>query len=406
MIRRDFILQTGILSSAALLSGNTVLSACTRARRYRELARHRIDRVTFGHINWSWPRFVGKNGRIGRHGQHHRVDAVQLQTDQGASGWGIAAYGSVKDAEVLTSLVSGRTVDQVFSPDTGILSDDLRPFDFALHDLAGIILDMPVYKLLGAKGPRATPVYSGMIYFDELEPEGDPGGPDNILKNCQWDYDYGYRQLKAKIGRSGRWYPHDLGLVQDVEVVNLIHDNFGDRVEILVDANDAYTLQDSMEFLTGIQGVPLYWLEEPFEETYEAGREMKAWMVANGWEGTYYADGERNPDVDVCMQLGREGHLDVYLADVVGLGFTPWRNLMPSLTAMGMLASPHAWGTMFKTHYITHLSAGLGNICTIEGATINTDDADLGNYKIVDGMIHVSGDPGFGMKLINLHKNG
>jgi L-alanine-DL-glutamate epimerase-like enolase superfamily enzyme len=96
--------------------------------------------------------------------------------------------------------------------------------------------------------------------------------------------------------------------------------------------------------------------------------------------------------------------MDVYLADMVGLGFTPWRKLMPLLAGMGMLASPHAWGTMFKTHYITHLSAGMGNICTIEGATINTDDADLGDYQIADGRINVSEDPGFGMKLINLHK--
>ena len=402
MIRKDFLTQSSILSLAAILSGNAVLSACTRSGRHRELEKHKIDRVTFGYINWSWPRFVGKNGRIGRHGQHHRVNAVRLQTDQGASGWGIADYGSDKETGKLASLVYGKTIDQVFSPDTGILSVDLHPFDFALHDLAGIIMDMPVYKMLGAKGPRATPVYSGMIYFDELE----PGGPDNILRNCQWDYDYGYRQLKAKIGRSGRWYPHDLGLLQDIEVVNLIYDTYGDEIDILVDANDAYTLQDSMDFLVGIEDVPLFWLEEPFVETYGSGRELKEWMMANGWGETYYADGERNPDVDVCMRLGREGLLDVYLADIEGLGFTPWRKLMPKLIGMGMLASPHAWGTLFKTHYISHLSAGLGNICTIEGATITTDDADLGHYQILDGRMQVSEDPGFGMKLVNLHQNG
>ncbi len=279
-----------------------------------------------------------------------------------------------------------------------------RPFDFALHDLAGMILDMPVYKMLGSKGPRSTRVYSGMIYFDELEPEEDPGGLDNLLKNCHWDFDYGYRQLKAKIGRSGRWYPHDEGLALDIEVIRLMHEEFGDSIDILVDANDAYTLADSINFLKGIEGIPLYWFEEPFVETYEEGRQLKEWMVANGREDNYYADGERNPDFDVCMKLGREGLMDVYLADIVGLGFTPWRNLMPSLIEMGMLTSPHGWGTMVKSHYITHLSAGMGNVCTIEGATIISDDIDLGEYEIENGKITVSEDPGFGMELKNFIK--
>jgi len=404
MIRRDFLIKSGILSTGALIAGKGALTSCTGSGKYKELAKHTIDQVEFGHINWSWPRFVGKNGRIGRHGQHHRQNIVQLKTDQGASGWGLVSWGKGEDTEALTSLITGKTVDQLFHADAGILADEYLAFDFALHDLAGIILDIPVYQMLGAKGPKSTPVYSGMIYFDELEPEEDPLGLDNILKNCHWDYDYGYRQLKAKIGRSGRWYPHDEGLALDIEVIKLMAEEFGDKIDILVDANDAYTLQDSIDFLKGIEGIPLYWFEEPFVEKYDEGRQLKEWMMANGREETYYADGERNPDFDVCMRLGREGLMDVYLADIVGLGFTPWRKLMPSLIEMDMLTSPHGWGTMMKTHYITHISAGMGNVCTVEGATITTDDIDLGNYQIKDGRITVSEDPGFGMKLINLIK--
>jgi L-alanine-DL-glutamate epimerase-like enolase superfamily enzyme len=405
MNRKDFLIRSGILSAGGLLAGTHVLTSCTATGKYRELSRHTIEQVEFGRINWSWPRFVGKNGRIGRHGQHHQANVVRLRTDKGASGWGLAAYGRDQDTQILSSLVSGKTVDQVFHPDAGMLSEDLRPFDFALHDLAGNILDMPVYEMLGANGPDETKVYSGMIYFDELEPEDNPGGLDNIIKNCHWDYDYGYRQLKVKIGRSGRWYPHDEGLALDIDVIRMIHGEFGNQINMLVDANDAYTLQDSLDFLKGIEDIPLYWIEEPFVENYEEGRQLKEWMKSNGRNITYYADGERNPDVDVCMQLGREGWMDVYLADIVGLGFTPWRKLMPALKEMGMLSSPHGWGTLFKTHYITHLSAGLGNVCTIEGATITTDDVDLGNYEIADGKIRVSGDPGFGMKLIHLLKD-
>jgi L-alanine-DL-glutamate epimerase-like enolase superfamily enzyme len=263
-----------------------------------------------------------------------------------------------------------------------------------------VILNQPVYQMLGAAGPHEAPVYSGMIYLDELEPEENPAGVEKVLENCRWDYDYGYRQLKVKVGRSGRWYPHDEGLAMDIRIVRMIHEEFGDRIDILVDANDMYSLQDTIDFLKGVDGIPIYWVEEPFEENLAEGRKLKDWMKANGRTGTYYADGERQPDHEVCKQLAREGRLDVYLTDIHGLGMTPWRKLMPSLVEMETYASPHAWGSLLKTHYSAHLSAGLGNVCTLEGVTCLSDDIDFGDYAITDGKLRVSDQPGFGMKLL------
>jgi L-alanine-DL-glutamate epimerase-like enolase superfamily enzyme len=67
---------------------------------------------------------------------------------------------------------------------------------------------------------------------------------------------------------------------------------------------------------------------------------------------------------------------------------------------MGTLASPHAWGSRLKTHYAAHLSAGLGNVCTLEGVTCLSDEIDFGDYPIIDGKMRVSDEPGFGMKLL------
>ena len=53
----------------------------------------------------------------------------------------------------------------------------------ALHDLMGVILNKPVYELIGVNGSKTTPIYSGMIYFDELEHNGKTGGIDKILEN-------------------------------------------------------------------------------------------------------------------------------------------------------------------------------------------------------------------------------
>jgi L-alanine-DL-glutamate epimerase-like enolase superfamily enzyme len=399
MHRREFIIRSGALSSGAIIAGNGFLASCRGSSKNKELSRHTIDRIEFGSANYHWPRLVGRNSRIGVHGQHKEDAYVKLYTDQGAMGWALTSPQIQEENELRESIL-GKNVNQLIIPSEGLVSGVHRAFDLALHDLAGVILDQPVYRMLGAAGPRENDIYSGMIYLDELDPEDNPSGVEKVLENCRWDYDYGYRQLKVKIGRSGRWYPHDEGLAMDIRITRMIHEEFGDKIDILVDANDMYSLQDTIDFLRGVEGVPIYWMEEPFEENIEEGRKLKEWMMANGREKTYYADGERQPDHEACLQLAGEGMLDVYLSDIRGYGFTPWRILMPSLIETNTLTSPHAWGSGLKTRYVSHIAAGLGNVCTIEGVTCLSDEIDYGDYKMVDGKLVVSDKPGFGMKLL------
>jgi L-alanine-DL-glutamate epimerase-like enolase superfamily enzyme len=398
MKRREFLMSSAVLAGGSMLNP-TKLTGIPINEGQTELAQHIIDRVEFGKVNYHWPRHVGKNARIGIHGQYHTTTYLRLHTDQGASGWGLVNLGGKKE-EAVREEAMGKTVTDLVDPEYGIREQVSPALDFALHDLAGIILNKPVYELLGAEGSKEYPVYSGMIYFDELDPEESPAGIDKVLENCQWDYDYGYRQLKVKIGRSGRWYTHSEGLAMDIMVVKMIHEKFGDDVGILVDANDMYSLEDTISFLNGVEEVPIYWVEEPFVENLEEGRKLKEWMESNGRSGTYYADGERQPDHEVCRQLASEQKLDVYLPDIVGLGFTAWRKLMPELINSNTLASPHAWGSLLKTQYTSHLAAGLGNVCTIEGVTCISEEIDFGDYQMIGGKLRVSNQPGFGMKLL------
>lgn len=397
MIRRDFLLKTGLFATGFLLPQSELFALQVNRDKHPELAKHTIDKVEFGLANFNWPRPVGKNGRIGVHGQYKTTPYVKIFTDQGAIGWG-ASSGRIDGKSDLAYELLGKKISELIIPEQGIVESVHRAFDLALHDLTGVILHKPVYELLGAQGPKATIVYSGMIYLDELD---NPKGVDQVLENCQWDYDYGYRQLKVKIGRSGRWYSHDEGLAMDIAVVKKIHELFkGKQMDILVDSNDMYSFQDTIDFLKGVEKVPIFWVEEPFVENLAEGRKLKKWMTANGREKTYYADGERSPDYPVCEQLAKENILDVYLPDVVGLGFTPWRKLMPFLKKTNTLASPHAWGSRLKTHYAAHIAAGLGNIVTLEGVTCESEEIDYGHYPIVDGKMQVSEEPGFGMKLM------
>ncbi len=396
MNRKQFCQNSGLaLIGTAFFP--LILSKPRDAESASELQKHKIDKCELVEVDFQWPRFVGKNGRIDFHGQKKKCTVLKLFTDQGAMGWGL----SNKKAMDLFERVQGKKVAELIAPGQGITAGLDRRVDFALHDLMGVILAQPVYKLIGEKGPKEMPIYSGMIYLDELNPGNETKGIDAILENCMWDYDYGYRQLKVKIGRSGRWYPHDRGLSMDIEVVQKIHNHFkGKNTQVLVDANDMYSLEDAIAFLRGIGDTPLFWIEEPFQEQLHEGRKLKQWMLENGHQNTHYADGEFRPDFKVCFELGKEQTLDVFLADTFGFGFSEWIRLMPKLKEMNMLSSPHCWGNRLKTHYTTHLSAGLGNVCTIEGVTCESPDIDYGDYPIENGKIKVSDAPGFGMKLL------
>lgn len=363
---------------------------------FSELNKHRITKVERLEFNYHWPRHVGKNARKGNHGQYHSDVAFKLYTDQGATGWGLGRKNLAN--EELFQL-KGKLVSELISPKFGI-RDDLNIYlDLALHDLMGVILDKPVYKLMGGNGSKETPIYSGMIYFDELEHEGKIGGIDKILENCNWDIEYGYRQLKVKIGRSGKWYSHKEGIKMDIEVVKLINSAFPNTT-LLVDSNDKYTLRDTIDFLKGIGDIPLLWVEEPFRENYEDGKKLRKWMDQNGFKSTLYADGEANPNHNLCLKMGKDGIMNAYLPDIRGFGFTRWRHIMDELKSYKMLASPHAFGSMLKTHYITHIAAAFGNVITIEGVTCFSDQIEFGDYKISNGKVRVSSAPGFGMKLL------
>lgn len=387
MNRRHFLALAASSAAAPLFGAETS----------SPLAGQRIVSLDLRQVPLPWPRLVGKNAKLDVHGRGPTITAAILKTDQGATGWG-EMPGNPKDLAALSSLVVGKPVNELISPAVGISHPDLWPVDIALHDLAGVILGQPVWKMLGAETPQLFPVYSGMIYFDDLEPKDKPAGIDQVLKNCVADRDLGYRQLKVKIGRGNRWMSKEEGLRRDIEVVREIAKAFPD-CELLVDGNDGFDPQSIIAFLRGIEGIPLFWIEEPFVETAAAWREVRAWTKANGYGKTLLADGEQHNDIPVLEKLEADGILNVRLLDIVGHGFTRWRELMPRLEKTGTLASPHAWGSGLKTVYAAHLLAGLGNGASVEGVSCGHEHVDFGENFIRDAKMRVSSKPGFGLTL-------
>ncbi|AIM37976.1 mandelate racemase/muconate lactonizing protein [Sphingobacterium sp. ML3W] len=402
MKRRTFLqaLNLGI-ASATLYNGAgqamSLTSIVDNKLLEKELSYHRIQEIKYSTVQMKYPRLVGKNARLDLHGYGPNVEICCIRTDQGAMGWA-SLRGSRKDAEQIAKELVGKKVSELFASNVGTLEDRHIPFDMALHDLAGVILQKPVYELLGRKKPYTTDYYSGMIYFDDLEPSEKPAGIDRILEECRYDYEVGYRQFKLKIGRGHKWMPFKEGLQRDIDVTNAVAKAFPD-CGILVDGNNGFSVDQFIQYLKGIPSVNLFWIEEPFHETVADYQKLRGYIKAEGIS-TLLADGEADPDPILLKELFEKKLLDVHLTDIEGLGFTNWRKLMPELKKMGAQASPHAWGSLLKTYYTAHLTGGLGNTVTIEGVTSTSDDVDLSGYKIKDGKLIPPPTAGFGMPLL------
>jgi L-alanine-DL-glutamate epimerase-like enolase superfamily enzyme len=357
------------------------------------LEEHRISDIKTMEVTSRYPRLISKNARIGVHGTGPTAQVRVITTDRDSVGWGLS-WTEEKDMPDLI----GKSVAQLFDPQIGVIAEAAMPLDFPLHDLAGVILNQPVYQMLGSNGKTVIPCYDGAIYMDDLLPEDNPRGVEAILTNCRNDYEMGYRAFKLKIGRGYKWMEFEAGLQRDVEVTRAVRENFPD-CDILVDANNGYTCDGFLRYFDAVADCSIFWIEEPFHENREDLTRLKEFLAQRS-PNTLIADGEAGYDVEFLLELAHEGLVDVLIMDIAGLGFTNWRQLMPRVIEAKVQIAPHTWGNPLKTLYASQLAAGLGHTVTLEGIPTKTSDVDWSLYELKDRLLYVpAAEPGFGMNI-------
>jgi len=374
----------------------------------RTLADHRIARIETRQFQDSFPRSVGPNAKGNPAGSGGGFPVRIITTDQGASGWSSSRGGGEEDDAKLV----GMKISELFDVSTGITEASPWWLDRVLHDLAASILRMPVWRMIGAAGPRAVPIYSGAIYMEDVMPPEAPRGIPAVLAACKQDYDAGYRAFKLKIGRGFKRMPKPEGLRRDIEVVRAVRDKFPDS-KVLVDANDSYTADEMVGFVKAVADCDLYWIEEPFEENRDDLKRLREAMAQAGCKALL-ADGEARRDradpptayggytqafADRLYALAAENLIDIFVLDLDIVGFSRWRRAMPKLAKAGVRAAPHAWMWTVRSYYSAQLAAGAGNVAIVEGIPGGAPGIDYSAYRMEGGNLVVPDVPGFGLRL-------
>ncbi len=410
MNRRKFAKSLAVCATGLLLNNCHNRASRTipldKSAAARELSQHRIAKIESRYLHNRYARKLGRNAARSAVGQGGLRKVHIITTNRGISGWSQSFWRD----EYLQKFI-GLPVADLFDLEIGILDHALQ-LDQPLYDLVGNILDVPVYTLLGEKGPQRIPIYSAAFYFDDLEPAGNPLGIANIIAGCQQDYDTGYRAFKLKIGRGFKWMSPAQGLQRDVDVTRSVREHFPD-CKILVDANNGYSVKGFLDYLTAVKDCDLFWIEEPFQENRPGLLQLREHMDKLGCTALI-ADGEGRIDrgelmpgfgrysrrqIELLFALASEKLIDVFLLDLNLVGFTNWRRIMPKLQEAHILASPHVWASSLRTYYAAQLGAGVGNVVMIEGIPGTVEHVNFSAYHLYEDAIELSDAAGFGLTL-------
>jgi L-alanine-DL-glutamate epimerase-like enolase superfamily enzyme len=191
---------------------------------------------------------------------------VRVETSEGITGYGEAHPGRSPGAVVslihntlAPMLIGMKATDvigvwkrvhrmQLSSHGVGSgASLGLSGIDMALWDIRGKAAKMPLYELLGGS-KRRLPAYAGGISLG-YQPK------ESLAEEAQEYVARGYKALKLRLGDSAK---------ADIERVLHVRKVLGDDIDILTDANTAYTLADVRRVLPVLADIKAGWLEEPF----------------------------------------------------------------------------------------------------------------------------------------------
>jgi D-galactarolactone cycloisomerase len=215
----------------------------------------------------------------------------------------------------------------------------LSGIDIALWDIRGKAVGWPLYRLLGGES-RPLRAYAGGTSLGFQDPE-------SLVDEVHGLVAAGYRAVKLRLGDS---------VPLDVSRVRAVRRAF-DTLDILTDANTAYTLDDARQVMPPLAEMGVRWLEEPFPaQCYDSYREAKAFAPLA------LAAGENHYTRFEFHQLLRGGLISVIQPDLSKTGgITEGLRIAALASAYGLPIHPHTSMTGINMAATAHFLTAIDN---------------------------------------------
>ncbi|XID93468.1 mandelate racemase/muconate lactonizing enzyme family protein [Paenibacillaceae bacterium WGS1546] len=270
------------------------------------------------------------------------------------------------------------------------------PLDLALWDLMGKAAGQPVYKLLGARNDRIVAYAS----------TGEMVTPETRAERAQALLEQGFKAMKIRF--------HHKDARDDIKVVEAVRKAVGDKLEIMVDANQGWKmpwdteptwdLKKAYQVAKELERLGVFWLEEPLPSHDFRGLAQLRQMVG----GIRIAGGEMNRRMHDFLEMNFLGSLDVYQPDVALTGgITQARKIADMVQANGAWFSPHTWTNGIGVMANLHLAAAISHCPYLElpydppaWTPERRDFIQRNKLNIdADGYLHLPQEPGLGVGL-------
>ena len=337
--------------------------------------------------------------------QARQVCLVKAVADDGTYGWGegYGPAGVVKaGVEFLAPLAVGEDplqVEAIWSKlhlraldyaRRGVLVAAISAIDIALWDLRGKLLGQPVSTLLGGRRRDDVRVYATGLYFTETH---DQVGA--LVEEAQRYVEQGYGAIKMKVG---------LGVETDLRHVRAVRQAIGADIELMVDANHAYSLSEALSFARQIEPLGISFFEEPLSpEDYEGYSELRqrTSIAIAGGECEYLLAGFR--------QLLSRRCVDIAQPDICAAGgLTEVKRIAALASAFHTNIIPHSWGTGIAFAAGLHLVSTLDPLpgrLRMQAAMLEMDRSENAlrdtltqpQFKQAGGAVAVPTAPGLGV---------
>ncbi|WP_295851364.1 mandelate racemase/muconate lactonizing enzyme family protein [uncultured Xylophilus sp.] len=290
---------------------------------------------------------------------------IRVETDDGHVGWGEAHHGRCPGAvaklvdTTLRELVVGfdaRDVNgvwarvfkmQLASHGMGAAAAlALSGLDIALWDLRCQETGWPLYRMLGGVS-RPIKAYAGGIALG-YQP------PAQLAEEALAHIATGYRALKLRVGDTA---------ARDIERVRAVRQAVGDSIDILVDANTAYTVDDVRRVMPAYDECNVGWLEEPFPP-----QDRRAYAAAARLGRTPLAAGENHYTRYEFQALFEDGHVGFVQPDLSKTGgVTEAMRIAAMASALKLTVNPHTSATAINMATTIHYLCGVDNPGYFEG---------------------------------------
>ncbi len=314
----------------------------------------------------SFPVPADKSVRLGI-GRSVKRDSVlvRVETDQGHIGWGESHHGRCPGAiarlidTTMRELVVGfdaRDVAgvwarvyrmQLASHGMGAAAAlALSGLDMALWDLRCQDAGMPLYRLLGGSA-KPIKAYAGGIALGWQEPA-------LLAEEALGHIAAGYRAVKLRVGDTA---------AKDIARVRAVRKAVGDEIDILVDANTNYTVDDVRKVMPAYEEAAVGWLEEPFPPL-----DRRAYAAAARLGRVPLAAGENHYTRYEFATLLDDGDVSFVQPDLSKTGgVTEAMRIAAMASAHKLSVNPHTSATAINMATTIHFLCGVDNPGYFEG---------------------------------------